>query len=96
MARNYGNGTGPKGESAIVMERKGPLSYTVQLTSGQIWRRHIVNFEMECQTLHVLTRPLSSQESQGPEQELLDQSEAAETEPTDTHDPPENSGKSWN
>ena len=50
MARNYGSG--PKWESAIVVERKGPLSYTVQLNSGVIWRRHIINFAMECQTPH--------------------------------------------
>ena len=36
MAKNYGSG--PKWEPAIVMERKGPLSYTVQLGSGVIWR----------------------------------------------------------
>ena len=36
MARNYGNG--PKWMSSVVIERKGPLSYTVQLESGLLWR----------------------------------------------------------
>ena len=39
MARNYGHG--PKWESGVVVERKGPVSYTVQLESGILWRRHI-------------------------------------------------------
>ena len=39
MARNYRSG--PKWEPAVVVERNGSLSYTVQLDSGLIWRRHI-------------------------------------------------------
>ena len=39
MARNYGHG--PKWESGVVVERRGPVSYTVQLNSGILWRRHI-------------------------------------------------------
>ena len=39
MARNHGNG--PKWMFSVVIERKGPLSYTVQLESGLLWRRHI-------------------------------------------------------
>ena len=35
MMKNYGSG--PKWEPAVVIERKGPLSYTVQLDSGVIW-----------------------------------------------------------
>ena len=37
--RNYGNG--PKWMSSVVIERRGPLSYTVQLESGLLWWRHI-------------------------------------------------------
>ena len=32
---------GPKWMSSVVIERKGPLSYTVQLELGLLWRRHI-------------------------------------------------------
>ena len=39
MARNYGSG--PKWEPGVIVERKGPLSYTAQLDSGILWHRHI-------------------------------------------------------
>lgn len=32
---------GPRWLQGTVIERKGPLSYLVQLTSGTVWRRHI-------------------------------------------------------
>ena len=39
MARNYAAGS--KWEAGTVVERKGPLSYMVQMNSGLLWRRHI-------------------------------------------------------
>ena len=91
MARNYGSG--PKWESAIVVERKGPLSYTVQLNSGVIWRRHIDQLrdgvsDTSQDVEDVLVRNTSPQESEGPEQELSPL-ETVETEPANTHDQPE-------
>ena len=91
MAKNYGSG--PKWESAVVMERKGPLSYTVQLNSGVIWRRHIdqlrdgapVTSQDEEVTLRRHTGDL---ESQGPEQTSNNLSETAEPEPDNASDPP--------
>ena len=52
MARNFGSG--PKWESAVVVERTGPLSYTVQLNSGrsEFGDNTSINFEMEYQTPH--------------------------------------------
>ena len=35
MVRNYGNG--PRWMSSVVIEQKGPLSYTLQLESGLRW-----------------------------------------------------------
>ena len=32
---------GPHWLQGTIIERKGPLSYLVQLTSGAVWRRHI-------------------------------------------------------
>ena len=39
MARNYRDGD--KWMPGTVVERKSPLSYTVQMESGTLWRRHI-------------------------------------------------------
>ena len=39
MARNYRDGD--KWLPGVVVERKGPLSYVVQMKSGVLWRRHI-------------------------------------------------------
>ena len=39
MARNYGSV--PKWESGVVVEKKGPLSYTVQLNPSILWCWHI-------------------------------------------------------
>ena len=39
MARNYRDGD--KWVPGVVIERKGPLSYTIQTESGMLWRRHI-------------------------------------------------------
>ena len=39
MARNYRDG--PKWMEGVVVERKGPLSYVVQVNHGMLWRRHI-------------------------------------------------------
>ena len=39
MARNYRDG--PRWMEGIVVERKGPLSYVVQVNHGMLWRRHI-------------------------------------------------------
>ena len=38
MARNYRDG--PKWMEGVVVERKGPLSYVVQVNHGMLWRRH--------------------------------------------------------
>ena len=84
MARNYSSG--PKWESAVVVERKGPLSYTVQLVCGVIWRRHIdqlrdgvsVTSQDEDDVPWGNTTP---PESETPDQELSDQSGTVNTEP---------------
>ena len=39
MARNYRDG--PKWMTGVVIERKGPLSYIIQMESGMLWRRHV-------------------------------------------------------
>ena len=39
MARNFHDGD--KWVPGMVIERKGPLSYTIQTESGMLWRRHI-------------------------------------------------------
>ena len=39
MARNYRDG--PKWVEGVVVERKGSLSYVVQVNHGMLWRRHI-------------------------------------------------------
>ena len=39
MARNYRDG--PKWMEGVVVERKSPLSYVVQVNHGMLWRRHI-------------------------------------------------------
>ena len=39
MTRNYRDGD--KWVPGVVIERKGPLSYTIQTESGMLWRRHI-------------------------------------------------------
>ena len=87
MARNYGNG--PKWMSRVVIERRGPLSYTVQLESGLLWRQHIdqlrdgVNVPPESD-MEVPTGGLSSQASTG---DLSSKSQTApETPTTDTTD----------
>ena len=102
MARNYGSG--PKWESAVVVERTGPLSYTVQLNSGRIWRRHINQLrdgvsDTTQDVEDVLVRNTGSQESHRPVQELSNQPENVETEPVNSQDPPEtqeNAGDSSN
>ena len=102
MARNYGSG--PKWESAVVVERKGPLSYTVQLDSGVIWRRHIdqlrdgvsVTSQDEDDVPVGNPTPL---ESEIPDQKSPDRPGTANTEPAGTNNPtetPNNSGASGN
>ena len=39
MARNHRDG--PKWMVGVVVERKGPLSYVVQVNHGMLWRHHI-------------------------------------------------------
>lgn len=39
MAKNYREG--PQLMPGLVVDRKGPLSYVIQLESGLLWRRHI-------------------------------------------------------
>ena len=39
MAKNYREG--PQWMPGLVVDRKGPLSYVIQLDSGMLWRRHI-------------------------------------------------------
>ena len=92
MATNYGSG--PKWESAIVVERKGPLSYTVQLNSGVIWQWYIDQLrggvsDTSQDEEYVPVGNTSPQESQEPEQELPDLTETADTEPANTRDPVE-------
>ena len=89
IARNYGSG--PKWESAVVVERTGPLSYTVQLNSGRIWRRHIDQLrdgvsDTTQDVEDVLVRNTGSQESHRPVQELSNQPETVETEPVNSED----------
>ena len=87
MAKNYGGG--PKWESGVVVERKGPLSYMVQLDSGVIWRRHIdqlrdgVSVTSQDQE-DVPVGNTTPQESKTPEQELPDQPEPTNLEPAET------------
>ncbi len=38
-ARNFQND--PRWVVGVVVERHGPLSYSIQLPSGQLWKRHI-------------------------------------------------------
>ena len=86
MARDYGNG--PKWMSSVVIERKGPLSYTVQLESGLLWQRHIdqlrdgVNVLPESD-VEVPTGGLSSQAST---EELSSGSQTTPETPTTTTD----------
>ena len=92
MARNYGSD--PKWESAVVVERTGPLSYTVQLNSGRIWRRHIDQLrdgvsDTTQDVEDVLVRNTGPQESHRPVQEFSNQPETVETEPVNSQDPPE-------
>lgn len=89
MARNYGRG--PKWESAVVVERKGPLSYTVQLNSGVIWRRHIDQLrEGVSVTSHgEVDIPMGNSNPKEPEQELPDRPEPTDAEPLNTSDPNE-------
>jgi len=92
MARNYGSG--PKWESAVVVERKGPLLYTVQLDSGVIWRRHIdqlrdgvsVTSQDEDDVPVGNSTPL---ESETPDQESPDRPGTANTEPAGMNNPTE-------
>ena len=87
MARNYGNG--PKWMSSVVIEWKGPLSYTVQLESGLLWRRHIdqlqdgIDVSSESD-VEALTGGLCSQAST--EEPRTEDENASET-PTTTTDP---------
>ena len=39
MARNLR--TGPKWVPGVILERTGPLSYVIETTDKQIWRRHV-------------------------------------------------------
>ncbi len=39
LAKNYRNG--PKWMAGVVVERKGPLSYVIQMEAGALWRRHV-------------------------------------------------------
>ena len=104
MARNYGSG--PKWEFAVVVERKGPLSYAVQLDSGVIWRRHIDQLRDGVSVTSqdeedVPLEDTTPAESETLNQESPDQSGAVDTEfepagmsnPTET---PNDSGATYN
>ena len=84
MARNYGN-------SSAVIERKGPLSYTVQMESGLLWWRHIAqlrdNVNVSPQSdVETSTGGLSSQASTE-ESSIVDKN-APETPTTTTDSSP--------
>ena len=44
-AKNYREG--PQWMPGLVVDRKGPLSYVIQLESGLMWRRHIDQLQLE-------------------------------------------------
>ena len=102
MARNYSSG--PKWESAVVVERKGPLSYTVQLDSGVIWRRHIDQLRDGVSVTsqdkdNVPWGNTTPPESETPNQESSDQSGTVNTEPAGMSNPtetPNDSGATGN
>ena len=79
---------------SLVVERKGPLSYTVQLDSGVIWWRHIdqlrdrvsVTSQEEGDVPWGNTTP---PESETPDQESSDQSRTVNTEPAGMSNPTE-------
>ena len=88
IARNYHSG--PKWEPAVVVERKGPLSYTVQLDSGLIWRRHIDQLRdgVSVTSQEEVDMPMGSDRSQKieqePEQVMPDNTESTDLEPAHT------------
>ena len=88
MARNYRSG--PKWESAVVVKRKGPLSYTVQLDSGLIWRRHIDQLRdgVSVTSQEEVDMPMGSDRSQEieqePEQVMPDNTESTDLEQAHT------------
>ena len=86
MARNYTSG--PKWETATVMERKGPLSYVVQLNSGVIWRRHVDQLRdgVSDTSNDEDDVPVGNPRTSEPEPELPDEQENSSPEPADTND----------
>ena len=85
MARNYRSG--PKREPAVVVERKDLLSYTLQLDSGLIWRRHIDQLRDGVSVIsqEEVDMPMGSDRSQEieqePEQVMPDNTESTDLEP---------------
>ena len=62
MARNYRDGD--KWMPGTVIERKGPLSYIIQMETGTLWRRHIIDHLRERTTLTVHSgSPKASEET---------------------------------
>ena len=62
MARNYRDGD--KWTPGVIVERKGPLSYVVQVNSGLLWRRHVDQIRERIGAVTTpakLTTPVSAQ-----------------------------------
>lgn len=65
MTRNYRDGD--KWVPGVVVERKGPLSYTVQTESGSLWRRHIDQLRELAGTANITANSaVNSEESTSP------------------------------
>ena len=64
MARNYR--AGDKWMPGTVIGRRGPLSYTVQMKTGAIWRRHIDQLREHIDRADVNSDPTSSDEVASP------------------------------
>ena len=64
MARNYR--AGDKWMPGTVIGRRGPLSYTVQMKTGAIWRRHIDQLREHIARADVNSDPTSSDEVASP------------------------------
>ena len=85
MARNYRDG--PKWMEGVVMERKGPLSYVVQVNHGMLWRHHIDQFRNGPRTAPQIDRDVEI--STSPEPEEREEEQMQETE-NDEPESPEN------
>ena len=82
MARNYRDG--PKWIEGVVIERKGPLSYVVQVDHGMLWRRHIDQLRTGPTTMQQQTDG-DGEVPSGPLPDDRDEEPAPETGNSDTH-----------